>query len=179
MNNPQKKKRPRSSIEENNLDNTSLGKTLEQQISENATPAINPTIIKKKVKRLKKRQNKKQKIIEGKKQPYEEEKTEILHYLQPLQQTLSENNHPYNFTPETLTEFILSMKYAPSPTMEKYIENIEPIVNTLTDLYPLLTHHKIKYRFTRIKNTLLKAFSQATQTENETSNSEQEEQSEY
>lgn len=89
----------------------------------------------------------------------EEETNELKKQLEPLIKTITEdsNQYPFNFTHETLTDFLLEMKYASDPlaTAQRYTTDIEDLIMTLLEIYPLITEQKLKYRFTRIKNILV------------------------
>lgn len=166
-------------LEETSSENLSQQIT-EPQSSQNDTNTKNKDIIKHNTHKEKNQKKKKRKIANSQEKNDEEQKSELLTLLQPLQKTLTEDPYPYTFTLNTLTEFILDMKFSPTKTIERYSQVAEDITNTLTDLYPLLSHHKIKSRFTRIKNTFLKGLSQSISTESESISYDTEEiQSEY
>lgn len=98
------------------------------------------------------RKNTKKTKVESETQPTLEE------MLLPIKEKLDEEPQNYNITYETFKKFYEEVIKATNPleTAKAYTSDIDNLIATMRDLYSLLTHQKIKYRFTRIMSNIRK-----------------------
>ncbi|KAK4877486.1 hypothetical protein RN001_009992 [Aquatica leii] len=99
------------------------------------------------------------KRIKATKKPKQNSDTEdaVENMLSPIKQYLS-NQENFEFTFSEFQSFYNKIVTSPHPleVAVSFMPNIDKLIDILKDLYPLLTHQKIKYRFTRIINVIRK-----------------------
>lgn len=107
------------------------------------------------------RSQKKKKLSQKNKKPKTEtdtDETSLDQLLEPIKRLLDSEQTKYSFTYPQFEKFITEIYSAPNPvqTANKFMTDTDLLIATLQDFHCLLTHRKIKYRFTRIISNIKK-----------------------
>ncbi|KAK5646712.1 hypothetical protein RI129_005176 [Pyrocoelia pectoralis] len=91
-----------------------------------------------------------------KQKPSTESTLTEMELLLPLKDHINKNEYQFSF--DQFYEFYKNVKVAENPleTAQQFMSDIDRLLATLRDLYPLLLHQRAKYRFTRIINNIHK-----------------------
>lgn len=76
--------------------------------------------------------------------------------LEPIRDELNENPEKYSISFDTLAEFLENVQGVPDPleVAREYTDDVEALINTLSEVYPKLDNIGIKTRITRLKTKI-------------------------